>query len=91
MIRTINQVKATWNLVGYFDDDYPQGANNYYKNVIGNLKALNNYPKKLAVGLAIASPKILENLTQKITNRKIYFPNDRHIVVFMQSGKKIEE
>ena len=74
ILKSINQVKPAWNLVGYFDDGCPAGTNNYYGNVIGNLETLNNYPEKLAIVIAIASPKILENLTQKITNHNIFFP-----------------
>ena len=75
IIHAVNQVKPTWHLIGYFDDGRPQGTDNYYGNVIGNLESLNNYPEKLAVVMAIASPKTLEYLTQKITCSNIYFPN----------------
>ena len=75
ILKAINQAKPAWNLVGYFDDGCPAGTNNYYGNVIGNLETLNNYPEKLAVVMAIASPKILENLTPKITNHHVFFPN----------------
>ena len=75
MIHAINRVKPTWDLVGYIDDGLPAGTNNYYANVVGNLGTLNSYPEPLAVVMAIADPNILENLTQKITNRHIFFPN----------------
>ena len=75
IINAINQVKPTWRLIGYFDDGRPIGTNNYYGNVIGNLESLNDYPEKLAVVMAIASPKTLEYLTQKMTRSNIYFPN----------------
>jgi sugar O-acyltransferase (sialic acid O-acetyltransferase NeuD family) len=75
IINAINQSEPTWNLLGYFDDGIATGTNNYYGNVIGNLEALNNYPEQLAVVMAIASSEILENVTQKISNPNIYFPN----------------
>ena len=75
IIRAVNRAKLTWDLIGYIDDGLPAGTNNYYGNVIGNLETLNSYPEPLAVVMAIASPNILENLTQKITNRHIFFPN----------------
>jgi len=75
LINAINQIEPTWNLIGYFDDGCPVGKNNYYGNVIGNLEKLNNYAQKLSIVMAIASPNALENLTQKITNPLIYFPN----------------
>ena len=77
ILKAINREKPTWNLVGYFDDGLPVTGetNNYYGKIIGNLKTLNDYPEKLAVVIAIASPKIIFELTPKITNRNIYFPN----------------
>ena len=75
IINAVNQVTPTWRLIGYFDDGRPSGTSNYYGNVIGNLESLNNYPEQLAVVMAIASPKILESLTQKMTRDNICFPN----------------
>ena len=74
IINAVNRVKPTWNLVGYFDDGHPIGTSNYYGDIIGNLESLNNYPDKLSIVMAIASPKILEELTKKITNQNISFP-----------------
>jgi sugar O-acyltransferase (sialic acid O-acetyltransferase NeuD family) len=88
IINAINQVEPTWNFIGYFDDGCP--PENCYGNVIGNLETLNNYPKKLAIVMAIASPRTLENLTQKISNPKIYFPNIIAPNVLFFNEKSIE-
>jgi len=75
IIRAVNQVTPTWNLIGYIDDGLPTGTDNHYASVIGNMETLNSYPEPLAVVMAIASPKVLENLTQKINNPNLVFPN----------------
>jgi len=75
IINAVNKVKPSWHLLGFFDDGRTQGTSNYYGNVIGDLKVLNSFPSKLGVVIAIASPQIIEELSQKITNTNIYFPN----------------
>ncbi len=75
MIKTINQLQPTWNLIGYFDDNCTPSMINQYGQIIGGLDTLNGYPEALAVVMAIASPEILRKLTGKITNPRILYPN----------------
>ena len=75
LLKAINQVKPTWNFIGFFDDGCPDMTNNPYGILIGNLESANTYPDRLAIVMAIASSNILEDLTPKITNKHIYFPN----------------
>jgi sugar O-acyltransferase (sialic acid O-acetyltransferase NeuD family) len=74
LIRQINEIKPTWNLIGFFDDD-PLKESNRYGKVLGDLKKLNEWKNPLSVILAIATPSHLENLVSKIINPMIDFPN----------------
>lgn len=75
LIKQINDVKPTWQLIGFFDDGYPKKATNRYGIVLGGLDDLNNWQNKLNVILAIATPKHLKHLAENIKNPMISFPN----------------
>lgn len=62
VISAINEIKATWNLVGYFDDGYEPGTANRYGKVLGNIDTLNQYEQELSIVMAIASPSVLHKL-----------------------------
>jgi sugar O-acyltransferase (sialic acid O-acetyltransferase NeuD family) len=75
IIYAMNEVTPVLNLIGYFDDGVAEGMGNRYGKVLGGMNKLNTYSQGLSVVMAIASPAILEKLTQKITNPNISFPN----------------
>ena len=75
LIAHINNVRATWNVLGYVDDGVAVGTECKYGKVLGNLDFLNNYPHDVDVALAIGSSKVLVNLSQKIDNPHVSFPN----------------
>lgn len=76
LIHAINQVKPTWNIVGFFDDNQSlKGTSNSYGKVLGGIEILNTWSESLAVVMAIGNPKILELLIDKINNPNINFPN----------------
>ena len=75
VISAINEIKATWNLVGYFDDGYEPGTANRYGKVLGNIDTLNQYEQELSIVMAIASPSVLHKLTKAICNPRIEYPN----------------
>lgn len=75
VIAAINEVKPTWNMIGYFDDGYATGTTNRYGKVIGNIDELNRYDRELDIVLAIASPHVLQKITCLIHNPLIGFPN----------------
>lgn len=78
LIQRINESAPAnapqWNFVGFFDDGVPAGTRTAYGEVLGGLDALNAFPRALAVAIAIASPKALSTLPQKITNPHVSFP-----------------
>ena len=75
VISAINEIRPTWNLVGYFDDGYEPGTANRYGKVLGNIDALNQYEQELSIVMAIASPTVLHKLTEAICNPRIEYPN----------------
>ena len=73
--RINNEVKPTWNLIGFFDDGLKVGECNEYGRVLGNIDVLNAWDKPLSVAFAIGLPKIVEFLYNKVDNPNIEFPN----------------
>jgi sugar O-acyltransferase (sialic acid O-acetyltransferase NeuD family) len=74
MIKAINEVEPEWDLIGFFDDD-PLALPNKYGKILGGLKVLNDFDTQLNVVFSIANPLVLINLTSKINNPKIMYPN----------------
>lgn len=76
LLRQINEIKPTWNLLGYIDDGLPIGTATRYGKVIGNKDTLMHWTKgELNVVVSIASPRVLNDIRQAIQNPLIVFPN----------------
>ncbi len=76
LLNKINEVKSTWNLVGFFDDGVSVGsAISHFGQVLGGLKELNDWPSDLSIVLTIDNPKIVQDIVSKINNPNILFPN----------------
>ena len=75
IIKRINKLSPSWNLIGFFDDGIPSGTETSYGRVIGDTACLNSYNKRLAIVLAIGSPEAITKIVGRITNPLIEFPN----------------
>ena len=75
LIRLINEVELTWNLVGFFDDGCEAGSRNEYGAVLGGMDALNMYDKALNIVVAVGNPMAISSIVGKITNPNISYPN----------------
>lgn len=75
VIRKINEVSLTWNIIGFFDDGEPVGSECKYGKVLGNIDTVNEWKESLSVVIAIATPKYLKAISRKIINPQIDFPN----------------
>lgn len=76
IIKSINTVKPTWNILGFFDDDQSKlGLENEYGKVLGGIDFVNSFDKELSVVMAIASPNVLEKIIKNINNPNLSFPN----------------
>jgi sugar O-acyltransferase (sialic acid O-acetyltransferase NeuD family) len=75
LINSLNIKMRQWELIGFIDDGLPVGHSNHFGTVLGALKFLNSFPEEIAVALSVASPNILRNLVNSITNPNVWFPN----------------
>lgn len=78
LINKINEVSTQseqWDFIGFFDDGKEIGSQNEYGKILGGVKELNKWEEELAVVIAIATPRVVEIIVEKITSPKISFPN----------------
>ena len=75
LIRQINEVEPTWDILGYIDDGVPVGTSCKYGEVVGNCDTLNAWDRPVAVVIAIACTEHLHELSHRITNPLVSFPN----------------
>lgn len=75
LLKQINEIKPTWNLIGFFDDGLPVGTSIKYGSVLGNIDVLNGYNSPLDIIIAIATPDHIKTLSERIINPLIGFPN----------------
>lgn len=75
LIKEINRISPTWEMIGFFDDGIEKGSTCKYGKVLGNMQTLNNWPTDIDVVFAIGNGKIVRSLYSKVTNLKISFPN----------------
>ncbi len=66
-----------FDFLGFFDDDLSKKVNSF-GNVIGTLEDLNNYPECIEIAIAIGNSNHLENISKKIFNPNVIFPNIIH-------------
>lgn len=83
IIDRINEVTPQYNFIGYIDKEQKD-------NVIGDDDYIVNYPKKLAVVIAIADPSIRKNIVNKYSsNHNLLFPNIIDPSVIMSDSVQI--
>lgn len=75
MLKQINMINPTWDLIGFFDDGKVVGYETEYGKVLGGLQELNRYAETLSVVIAIGNPRMVSGLAASILNPLINFPN----------------
>lgn len=77
LIKRINEKYSAWNLIGFFDDnpDLRGKMISHFGPCLGGIDALNDYPKELAVTMALGNSNVVKKLVDKVVNEKISFPN----------------
>ena len=75
LINHINAEEPRWNLLGYIDDGVAVGTECRYGKVLGNIDTVNSWDKPVSVVIAIGNCRVVESLSQKISNKNVDFPN----------------
>ncbi|MGM9868300.1 MAG: serine acetyltransferase [Sodaliphilus sp.] len=75
LLRKINEVKPTWDFVGFYDDGMEIGSAIDYGHVLGGMAELNAVGYPLSVVVAMGSPKSIKHVVEQIHNPYIDFPN----------------
>ena len=76
LIKRINDNGGDWQLIGFFDDTKPQGAQvSVYGTVLGGMETLLNVEEPMAVAIAINDNKAVGRIRKEITNPLISYPN----------------
>jgi len=76
LLKRINAVEPTWNLLGFYDDGVTAGSKNEYGTVLGATDSLLAVASPLAVAVAIGSPKTVKTIVERLqANPHLEFPN----------------
>lgn len=88
VINKINEIRPTWNLIGFFDDGIEnQTVISHFGVVLGGSCELSKWKNSINIVFAIGSPKILNLLVEEIINPNVHFPNIIHPEVAFADGK----
>lgn len=90
LIKDINKVEPTWNIIGFFDDGYEKGIMvNGYPN-LGKAEDLNKWEKQISIAVAIGSPVIKKRVLDKIVNPLVDYPTLIHPSVWIGDKEFVE-
>ena len=88
LIRKINEIVPTWNLVGFYDRIYDKGYDNGYGLVMGAIEEINAIDKEMALVIAVGDTTVVKFVVDSINNPKISYPNIIHPNLYMLDKKK---
>ena len=90
LIKDINKVEPTWNIVGFFDDGYEKGLiiNGY--PTLGTSADLNKWETPISVAISIGNPVIKKKILDKITNLLVDYPTLIHPTVWIGDSEFVE-
>jgi sugar O-acyltransferase (sialic acid O-acetyltransferase NeuD family) len=89
LIRQINDVKPTWNLLGFYDEKPFSGFRNGLP-YLGALSELNAISYELNLIIAIGNCQVKKQVFERIANSFIRFPVLLHPTVILQPYQNIE-
>lgn len=91
LIEQINYVKAEWEFLGFFDDDFEKkGKQINGFEVLGGLNELNKLKEELFLVLAIGNPTTKKKIINKLNNSYLKFPRLIHPNVLLGDPKYLE-
>jgi len=79
VINKINEIKPTWEFIGFFDDGLKTGIQvSHFGKVLGQTDDLNSWEDKLSIVFAIGNASITRNIVNILNNKLLDFPNLIH-------------
>lgn len=86
ILRFINKVKPTWDIIGFFDDGCELSEVNSLP-VLGGLEVLNKYIDEVSVVVAVGSPNVKKKIISNISNDRVNFPVIMHPSVIIYDSE----
>lgn len=90
LIKDINKVKPTWNIVGFFDDGHERGEMINGYPVLGKTEELNHWPRPISLAVSIGNPKVKKNILDRISNPLVDYPTLIHPLVWVGDKEFVE-
>jgi len=88
LVKTLNKDKEVWDVLGFIDDQNDGYVNGY--PIVGDLQFILECSSSINVVLAIAEPKVKQDILKKLkNNRNVLFPNLIHPNVYVPEHIKL--
>lgn len=90
LIEQINAVKASYELIGFFDDGVQKNASINGYPCLGGIAELNQLKTKTGIVITIGDPKIKIKVRSKIHNPQLFYSSLIHPNVLMGNKKYVQ-
>ncbi len=90
LLRQLNAVAPTWDLVGFYDDQPPATDLIHGLRYLGTAADLNATPTPLAVAVAVGSSASRAAVVARLTSPRLHFPSLIHPSVSAESYQHLE-
>ena len=88
LIRKINEVEPTWNLIGFYDRMYEKGYDNGYGRVLGSISDINTIDRELSLVIALGDTAVIKDIVESVHNPYISYPNIIHPNFYMSDNER---
>ena len=91
VINKINEIKPTWEFIGFFDDGLESGSHvSHFGKILGCTEDLNLWNDDLSIVFAIGNPYIIQKIVFRLNNKLLDFPNLVHPDVFFADNVSLK-
>ena len=90
LIKDINKVEPTWNILGFFDDGHEKGEMFNGYPCLGKTEDLNDWRFPISLAVSIGSPSIKKKILEKISNPLVDYPTLIHPSVWIGDEEYVE-
>ena len=90
LIKDINNVEPTWNIVGFFDDGHEKDEMFNGYPCLGKTDELNDWKTPISLAVSIGSPGIKKKILDKIANPLVDYPTLVHPSVWIGDKEFVE-